>query len=240
MVEDGYAVVEGVLTDAQLEMLRRECGTVVEGVVPPGLGDQADVGEVVVRRFGCVLEPWGKTLSEQQRLEMSRGQDAYSRGRAALCRGGLGDISRTISRWLFQSELTDLVACILGENFYLYNEQYLYKPGGGLEGTAFDWHRDSDRARSSDAFVSCWFALTDCDTSNGGLVIRPYGLGPEEAPVFTRVKAGSLIMLAHDVEHCSTPNCSSSPRLAYMVQYSQVAMRLKDGGLVGFAAPIRS
>ncbi len=252
LVEDGFAVVEGVLDAQEIENLRLEYTALADACCDEvkASNDQdskKSLGKTLVQRFGCILEPVKGPLSNRLR-EGAENIGSYRELRRANCRHHDLALSNAICDWLFtksrsakENTMLELLQCALGENCFFYNEQYICKPAGFPEGTGFNWHRDSDRAKTRDAFVSCWFALSDnIDAENGGLMFRGYGWKNGDPPQQVSVNAGGMVLIAHDVEHCSIPNFSGEERLAYMVQFSQVPMRNlnDDQDLIAFAVQV--
>ena len=193
----------------------------------------------LVETFGCVLEPVATPLSESARRQASTSTAAYYSMRRHYSRYSLdGRTLPAIYCVLKSVKVRQILHRILGDFYFLYNEQYIGKPSKAYPGTAFDWHRDSDRAGTVDAFISLWFALTDVNESNGSLVFRPHSSNLDCTVERISAIAGSLVIISHNVEHCSTPNHSMDMRVAYMVQFSQRPMVDDSNELVAFAVPI--
>jgi len=133
---------------------------------------------------------------------------------------------------------------IFGDKYYLYNEQFIVKPpeteSKGL--TRFPLHRDSDPADCDSAYTSLWIALDDMTSSNGALHALSYGNqkeGKRDDLENLFIKAGDIVLLAHDMWHGSNPNTSRDVRRAYMMQFSQMPMiDSSTGKNVALAVPI--
>jgi len=232
LVEDGFAVVSQALGEGDLKAIQAESAALIEHL---GGADELDT---LVRQFGCVVEPMREVQSCEIRAQTST-QSSYQTLRAAQLRYSdpMG-ISDSVCNMIFDPSrrgLRLLLERVLGQQYYLYNEQHIIKPPSTdvASSTEFSWHKDSERAQTQDAFVSCWVALDDVDTQNGGLRFRGYS-SPE--PVDISMRKGDVVLIAHDVYHSSVANLSSKVRPAYMAQFSQVPMK-KDGELIAFAVP---
>mmetsp|Transcript_11071 Transcript_11071/g.17603 ORF Transcript_11071/g.17603 Transcript_11071/m.17603 type:complete len:236 (-) Transcript_11071:593-1300(-) len=224
LVTTGFGVVVDFLPASVLAVLEDECNAILSTINKSPT--------IATDEFGCVIEPIRKE-SRRDGADLSSVDD-YVKERVRNCTSLKSGLSREIATWIFNDpKLQHLRQTIFGAESFLYNEQYIVKPPNSTEST-FAWHRDSDRARSEDAFVSFWIPLTDVSSGNGTLCFKEY-----ESEVVREVSttAGSLVMLSHDVSHKSLPNLSNNWRCAYMVQFSQVPILDANDNNVAYAIP---
>jgi hypothetical protein len=306
LAERGFALVDSAaLHRDELAVLRREWRLVRETLVPnnaAAAGAREAALDSALVKFGCVVEPCAP-LDVRTRAAASVSREAYRRQRAARARHGDAALSDAVAAVALceggrAATLAQLLDRAVGPMRFLYNEQYVAKPGASADAsagasasasagvsadasagvdetvesamrstvrsrvglrvgspvkspaqstapapgaTAFAWHRDADLARTCDAFVSAWIPLVDVGPHNGGLRFRPYGERPgheQDEVVDVVARAGSVVLIAHDVLHCSYPNVSRFARPAYMVQYSSLPMHNARGEPIAYCVPL--
>ena len=78
-----------------------------------------------------------------------------------------------LADFLFSDYMAEVCRATLGENAYLFYDQYVIKTE--KTGVQFSWHQDSGYVRAPHKpYVSCWCALDDVSESNGTVYILPY------------------------------------------------------------------
>ena len=146
-------------------------------------------------------------------------------------------------------KMKDIVQKILGEESYLFLEQFVVK--GPKTGGAFAWHQDSGYIPyEHPVYLSCWLALDDVSIENGTVYMLPI----EETGGLNRVKhskktamddltcyegdqqgvpiiapKGSLALFSSRTFHRSGANTSEGYRRAYLMQYSPKPIMSEDG-----------
>lgn len=208
-----------------------------------------------------------RALSPEQ-LELLRGVAQYSvdKADAAMDAAGVDRLGlnsrgkRYFSHLIYQDKpqlrsflFSDLMAQIcratLGEQAYLFWEQYVIKAGD--PDTTFSWHQDSGYVHENHApYLTCWIALDDVTEENGSVYLLPYSRSgirsyikhiKDEAandevcyfgadpgiPVV--VPAGSIAVFSSVVIHRSGPNTTDKLRRVYLAQYSGEVIMTQDG-----------
>jgi ectoine hydroxylase-related dioxygenase (phytanoyl-CoA dioxygenase family) len=161
-----------------------------------------------------------------------------------------------LGEFLFADYITAICRATLGDNAYLFYEQYVIKTE--KTGVQFSWHQDSGYVRAKhQPYVSCWCALDDVNESNGTVYVLPYSrAGVKERIEHKQVgtdmvgyfgsdpgtpviaPAGSIAVFSSVCFHRSGPNTSENPRRVYLAQYSAEPMRNVQGNLVNLAEPV--
>jgi ectoine hydroxylase-related dioxygenase (phytanoyl-CoA dioxygenase family) len=157
--------------------------------------------------------------------------------------------SPAVQRILFSDPMAQIARAALGDDVYLFNEQYVVK--GAERGMKFGWHQDSgfiDYAHPP--YLTCWIALDDANEENGTVYLLPYSragtrelvehvrdeetndmigyFGPDPGdPVV--VPAGSVACFSSTVFHRSGPNTTDRMRRVYVAQYSAAPILNADG-----------
>lgn len=76
--------------------------------------------------------------------------------------------------FLFSELMADIAQATLGDNVYLFNEQYVVKASD--TDSKFSWHQDSGYiGHYHTPYLSCWCALDDMSEANGTIYVLPYG-----------------------------------------------------------------
>jgi len=82
--------------------------------------------------------------------------------------------SQPMQELIYGKELEEITRCILGENVYLFLEQFVVK--SAEKGMKFAWHQDSGYlAFPHKSYLSCWMPLDDVNEENGTVFLLPYG-----------------------------------------------------------------
>jgi ectoine hydroxylase-related dioxygenase (phytanoyl-CoA dioxygenase family) len=162
-----------------------------------------------------------------------------------------GHESPAITQFLFSPLMADIARATLGNNAYLFNEQYVVK--AAEVGTKFGWHQDSGYVgHYHKPYLSCWCALDDMTEANGTVYILPYsraGLDPDEIVehvveagtndkvgyhgddpgIPAIVPAGSIVVFSSRTFHRSGTNTTDRMRRSYLAQYSAEPIMNRDG-----------
>ena len=150
---------------------------------------------------------------------------------------------------LFSELLADICRATIGEDAYLFWEQYVLK--GADPDTKFAWHQDSGYVHEDHLpYVTVWIALDDVTEENGSVYLLPYSrsgirsyvkhvkhprtndevcyFGSDPGmPVI--VPAGSVVVFSSLVIHRSGPNLTDKMRRVFIAQYSPEVIMKKDG-----------
>lgn len=152
--------------------------------------------------------------------------------------------------FLFGATMAGVCRATLGEQAYLFWEQYVIK-AADLD-TSFSWHQDSGYVHENhEPYLTCWIPLDDVTEENGTISVLPYSrsgirsyvrhirdprtndkvcyFGSDPGlPVIA--KAGSIVVFSSTVIHRSGPNRTDRLRRAYIAQYSKEVIKTADGG----------
>jgi ectoine hydroxylase-related dioxygenase (phytanoyl-CoA dioxygenase family) len=144
--------------------------------------------------------------------------------------------------------MADICRAVLGEEAYLFWEQYVIKAAD--PDTTFAWHQDSGYVHENhEPYLTCWIALDDVNEENGSVYLLPYSrsgirsyikhvkidtgdavcyFGSDPGlPVV--VPAGSIVCFSSTVIHRSGPNLTDRLRRVYLLQYSADVIMDRSG-----------
>lgn len=154
-----------------------------------------------------------------------------------------------LRQFLFSGLMADICRATLGENAYLFHEQYVIKAAD--PDSSFPWHQDSGYVHEDhEPYLTCWIALDDVTEQNGSVYLLPYPRSgirsyvkhiwdpavQDQACYFgddpgmpVVVPAGSIVVFSSVVIHRSGPNHTNGVRRVYLAQYSKEIITSKDG-----------
>jgi len=161
-----------------------------------------------------------------------------------------------LTDFLFSDYMAEVCRATLGENAYLFYDQYVIKTE--KTGVQFSWHQDSGYVRAPHKpYVSCWCALDDVSESNGTVYILPYsragvrdriehkqvgtdmvGYFGDDPGIPVIAPAGSIAVFSSTCFHRSGPNTTDRTRRVYLAQYSPEPIINLQGNLSNLAEPI--
>ncbi len=161
-----------------------------------------------------------------------------------------GNESAIITGFLFGDLMAEITRATLGDNVYLFNEQYVVKAAD--QDTRFAWHQDSGYiGHYHKPYLSCWCALDDMSEENGTISVLSYqraGMKPDDLfdhvveegtndrvgyhgddpGVMVIVPAGSIAVFSSRTFHRSGANKTNKIRRSYLAQYSGEPIMTKD------------
>lgn len=154
--------------------------------------------------------------------------------------------------FLFSELMVDITRATLGDDVYLFNEQYVVKAAD--TDTKFNWHQDSGYiGHYHKPYLSCWCALDDMSEANGTIYILPYsrdgrntaaelvehvtetgsndkvGYHGDDPGDPVIVPAGSIAVFSSRTFHRSGANTTDQYRRSYLAQYSSEPIMNRDG-----------
>lgn len=166
-------------------------------------------------------------------------------------------------KFLFGSLMQSITTAFLGENVFLFLEQWVVK--GSHQGMKFAWHQDSgyvnftDPGNRHEPYITCWCALDDVNHTNGTISVLPHdvantnhrvlnhvrekgtndlvGYEGSEAGVEIAAPAGTVVVFSSTSLHRSSANSTERWRRAYLAQYSAQPVTRTDGSLWSMAVP---
>jgi ectoine hydroxylase-related dioxygenase (phytanoyl-CoA dioxygenase family) len=156
--------------------------------------------------------------------------------------------SSAVRQLLFSDLMADIAQAVLGDDVYLFNEQYVIK--AAERGMPFGWHQDSGFIPYPHRpYLTCWIPLDDVTESNGTVHLLPYSragtrhvvehhhdhetndligyTGPDPGDPLT-VPAGSIAAFSSTLFHRTGPNTSDHPRRVYIAQYTAEPLLTQD------------
>jgi ectoine hydroxylase-related dioxygenase (phytanoyl-CoA dioxygenase family) len=156
--------------------------------------------------------------------------------------------SPAVRRFLCSDLMADIARAVLGEDVYLFNEQYVIK--AAERGLPFGWHQDSGFIPYPHRpYLTCWIPLDDVTESNGTVHLLPYSragtrdvvehhrdgetndmigyTGHDPGDPLT-VPAGSIAAFSSTLFHRTGPNTSDHPRRVYIAQYTAEPLLSED------------
>lgn len=171
--------------------------------------------------------------------------------------------SRRMADFLYGDLMAQITTAFLGENVYLFNEQWVVK--GPEQGMKFSWHQDSgyvnfrDPDNVHEPYLTCWCALDDMSEANGTIYVMPHdragtrntvlphtreegsndliGYTGDDPGELIEVSAGSIAVFTSTSLHRSTANTTPRQRRAYLAQYSKAPIHHSNGSLWAQAVP---
>ena len=233
--DEGYCILEGVIDQETLTMLREECAYFVG--YTDGSMDQEGVGTRGITH---------------------RGSRYFIGNRYRM--------SGRLHRFLFGALMAEVATTLLGDDVYLFNEQWVVK--GAEQGMKFSWHQDSGYVMYRDAtavhrpYLSCWCTLDDVSEANGTVYVLPHSAGNTRDRVVEHVRqegsndlvgfddsqpgvpvvapAGSIACFTSFNLHKSGANRTEAMRRVYLAQYSNEPIHSGSGELWAMAVPFVS
>lgn len=155
-------------------------------------------------------------------------------------------MSHRLHRFLYADFMADVCRATLGDDAYLFNEQWVVK--GPEQGMQFAWHQDSgyikfnDKSTYHKPYLTCWIPLDDVTEENGTVYILPHDrAGTREHMIDHEQQkqtndlvgytgddpgdpvicpAGSVVAFSSFTLHRSGANTSPNMRRVYLAQYS--------------------
>ncbi len=209
-IDEGYFILESVIPQHHLELLRGECQTFIDKMNARMDAENTDVMGINHRNKRYFV---ANCFRQQPRLR----------------------------EFLFSDLMAKICRATLGENAYLFWEQYVVK--GAETGMKFSWHQDSGYVGYSDhkPYLTCWCALDDMSEENGTVHLLPFsrsgirswvhhivepgsndkvGYFGSDPGISVLVPAGSIAVFSSIVFHSSGANTTSNMRRVYLAQYS--------------------
>jgi ectoine hydroxylase-related dioxygenase (phytanoyl-CoA dioxygenase family) len=172
-------------------------------------------------------------------------------------------MSARLWQFIFSPLMAEVAQAALGENVYLFHEQWVVK--GAEQGMKFAWHQDSGYVKTHDQttqhkpYLTCWCPLDDVNEENGTVYLLPHSRGGTSHTIFDHAKeagtndlvgytgsdpgipiivpAGSIVAFTSYNFHRSGANTTPRMRRVYLPQYSAEPIVRGDGSLWAMAVP---
>ena len=157
-------------------------------------------------------------------------------------------ISPAVRQFLRSDLMVGIARAVLGQDVYLFNEQYVIK--APERGMSFAWHQDSGFITYPHLpYLTCWIPLDDVSEANGTVHLLPYSrAGTRDVVAHRRdpqtndligysgddpgdpltLPAGSIATFSSTLLHRTGPNTSHQPRRVYIAQYTAEPLLTQD------------
>lgn len=236
-----------VVSDAHRKAFAEQGFFVLENVVPPAHLQllRANVARNIAR-IDAEMERQGVT-----KLGLNHKDSRYFVGDYAPDDTEIGE-------FLFSDLMADITRATLGDNVYLFHEQYVVK--AAEKGGKFSWHQDSGYVgHDHKPYLTCWITLDNVSEKNGTVYLLPYDRAGTSQRIEHRIDeesndkvgyfgddpgdpilapAGSIACFSSTVFHRSGPNSTDKMRRVYLPQYSvEPIMRADGSALWNLAEP---
>ncbi|MCH7408114.1 phytanoyl-CoA dioxygenase family protein [Belliella sp. DSM 111904] len=166
--------------------------------------------------------------------------------------------SKAMQDLIYGPELEQITRKILGENVYLFLEQFVVKAAD--KGMTFSWHQDSGYLDFEHLpYLSIWLPLDDVTEENGTVYLLPYkdagtkkrlehvlqegtndkiGYFGDNPGVPAILDAGDVALFSSTCFHRSGSNQTNKARRVLLIQYSAEPILKADGTPLYWADPI--
>jgi ectoine hydroxylase-related dioxygenase (phytanoyl-CoA dioxygenase family) len=231
-------MMTALITDQQKQQYAEEGYFLLENVIPPA--------HLTMLREEC------QRYIEQMNAEMDRlGVDVLGinhRDKRYFISKRYKESGR-LSDFLFSDLMAEICRATLGDNAYLFLEQYVVKMAE--VGMKFGWHQDSGYIPfDHKPYVTCWCTLDDVTEANGTVYILPYsragtrskvehvveegtndkvGYFGDDPGIPVILPAGSLAVFSSFTFHRSGANTTNNMRRIFLAQYSATPILNPDG-----------
>jgi ectoine hydroxylase-related dioxygenase (phytanoyl-CoA dioxygenase family) len=240
-----------LITPEQIEQFHQEGFFILESVIPDNVVDAL--------REECMKYIDVADREMEAKGLQSQGINHYKKRYFVANRSSESVI---MTDFLFSDLMADITKATLGDNVYLFHEQYVVKAAD--TDSKFSWHQDSGYiGHYHTPYLSCWCALDDMSEENGTIFVLPYsrdgrhskdelidhivedgtndkvGYHGDDPGDLAIVPAGSIVVFSSRTFHRSGANKTDQYRRSYLAQYSSEPIMNKDGsGLWGRADPV--
>ena len=227
------------VTDAHRDQFQREGYFVLNAVVPQDL--------LVMLREECLYFIGYK----DGQMDAADGEaNDFNRQHQRYFIANLYRKSMRMHRFIFSDLMADICRATLGDEAYLFYEQWVVK--GPERGAKFAWHQDSGYVGyEHKPYLTCWVTLDDVNEDNGTVYILPFsradtrdtvehskdkgssdliGYRGDDPGDPVIAPAGSIAVFLSTVFHRSGTNTSPAMRRIYLPQYSSEPILRPDTG----------
>lgn len=235
-----------LISEEQKQQYQNEGYCILEAVIPPA--------QLAMLRAECerLMDEMDVEMQQQNR-EVS-GISHRSNRYFISNRHRPGD---QLSTFLFSDIMAEICRATLGDEAYLFHEQFVVK--AAEKGMPFAWHQDSGYVGYPHRpYLTCWCPLDDVNETNGTVYILPQsrsdttgiaehvreegsndlvGYHGDDPGIPVNVPAGSIAVFSSLTFHRSGRNTTDKLRRVYLPQYSAEPIRRPDGSMHAFATP---
>ncbi|WP_321285989.1 phytanoyl-CoA dioxygenase family protein [uncultured Sunxiuqinia sp.] len=165
--------------------------------------------------------------------------------------------SQPMQELLFGKEMEEITRSILGDDVYLFLEQYVVKAAD--KGMKFAWHQDSGYVKEKhNPYLSCWLPLDDVNEENGTVYLLTYdeagtreridhfleegtndmiGYAGDNPGTSAILEKGDIALFSSVCFHRSGSNNTDKSRRVLLMQYSDQPILKDDGSPLYLADP---
>lgn len=165
--------------------------------------------------------------------------------------------SQPMQELLYGKEMEAITRAVLGDNVYLFLEQFVVKAAD--KGMKFAWHQDSGYLDfDHKPYLSCWMPLDDVSEENGTVYLLSYedagvdrridhileegtndkiGYHGENPGVPAILNKGDIALFSSVCFHRSGSNNTNKSRRVLLMQYSAEPINVADGTPLYLAEP---
>lgn len=162
-----------------------------------------------------------------------------------------------LTRFLFSDLMADVCRGTIGDDAYLFLEQYVVKMAE--VGMKFSWHQDSGYIDFPHRpYLTCWCTLDDVTEENGTVYLLPFSKAPardriehavdpvsndrvgyhgDDPGIPVILPAGSIAAFWSTTLHRSGPNTTQKMRRILLAQYSPKPIYKPDGTPLNWVDP---
>lgn len=221
--------MKSIIAEEQLDQFREEGFCIVRNVIP---------GELIQRlREEC--HRFMREKDEEMERKGVEVDEINHKGKRYFIALRYKD-SETMQDLIFSKQLEEITRKILGENVYLFLEQFVVKAAD--KGMTFSWHQDSGYLDfDHKPYLSVWCPLDDVTEENGTVYLLPYkeagtkkriehvlqegtndkvGYFGDNPGVAAIMKAGDVALFSSTCFHRSGSNFTNQARRVLLIQYS--------------------
>ena len=208
---EGYCILKNVIPEEYLNILDKSCEICIEDADKKMRGNHSNINDIT--------HPGKRYFIANKHKEPK---------------------FKKMKEFLFSQLMAQITSELIGDNVYLFNEQFVVK--AAEKGMKFAWHQDSGYiGYKHTPYLTCWIPMIDMTEENGTVYVLPFsqagtkemmphtieegsndkvGYNGNQEGIPVIVNRGDLVCFSSVTFHRSSPNISEIMRPAYIAQYS--------------------
>ncbi len=229
---EGYMILERVIPEAMLQMLREECSYFI-GYADAELDLQGKSSLGITHRGSRYF------INNKYRLSQRLWRFIFSDVMAEVCRATIGDEAHLLhEQWVVKGPEQGMPFAWHQDSgyFHYYDQQNTHKP-----------------------YLTCWCTLDDVNEENGTVYVLPHSRAGTRDTIFTHTRqektndlvgytgndpgdpviapGGSIVAFSSYLFHRSGANTTKNMRRIYLPQYCATPLLKPDGSLCALGVP---
>jgi len=238
--------MSAILTDQQMTQFQEEGFCIVKNVIPKEL----------IERLKDECQRFIKEKDDEMDRKGVEVDEINHKGKRYFIALRYKD-SKTMQDLIFGKEMEEITRKILGDNVYLFLEQFVVKAAD--KGMTFSWHQDSGYLDfKHKPYLSIWCPLDAVTEENGTVYLLPYkdagtqdridhvlqegtndkiGYFGDNPGIPAVLEAGDVAIFSSTCFHRSGSNKTDKSRRVLLLQYSAEPILKKDGAPLYWAEP---